>query len=71
MAAIRLEREGERPEQLDLFDSFEDRSRRRALQRAVLTVRDKYGKNALLRGHDFLEGATARERHEQIGGHRK
>lgn len=71
VAAIRLEREGERPEQLDLFESFEARTRRRALQRAVLTVRDKYGKNALLRGHDFLEGATARERHEQIGGHRK
>ena len=40
------------------------------LQNAVLSVRARYGKNALLRGMDYLPGATARERNEQVGGHR-
>ena len=44
--------------------------RERRLQQAVLAVRSRFGKNALLRGMDFEEGATARERNEQIGGHK-
>jgi len=36
----------------------------------VLAIKEKYGKNAILRGTDFEEGATARQRNEQIGGHR-
>ncbi len=71
VAAIRLTREEEREEQTSLFEDPAAREKRRQLQKAVLAVRDKYGKNALLRGHDFLEGATARARHGQIGGHRK
>ena len=40
------------------------------LQRAVLKIKRRYGKNAILRGISFEEGATARERNRQIGGHR-
>ena len=40
------------------------------LQRAVLRIKRRYGKNAILRGISFEEGATARERNRQIGGHR-
>lgn len=44
--------------------------REHRLQQAVLSIKDRYGKNALLRGISFTEGATARERNMQVGGHR-
>ena len=40
------------------------------LQRIILEIRKKYGKNAILKGTSLQDGATARERHQQIGGHR-
>ncbi len=40
------------------------------LQSAILSMKQKYGKNILLKGMNFEEGATARERNRQIGGHR-
>lgn len=45
------------------------RQRERRMQEATLAIKKKYGKNALLRGTDFEEGATARQRNRQIGGH--
>lgn len=63
--------------QLDLFSDAEaqkrendtlDRERRR--QQAVLQIRKKYGKNAILKGMNFMEGATTRDRNAQIGGHK-
>ena len=47
-----------------------DAGRGEDLQRAVLKIKRRYGKNAILRGISFEEGATARERNRQIGGHR-
>ncbi|MBQ1892672.1 MAG: DNA methylase [Clostridia bacterium] len=44
--------------------------RDRKQQEAVLKIREKFGKNAILKGMNFKEGATARERNAQIGGHR-
>ena len=41
----------------------------RKLQEAVLQIKGKYGKNAILKGMNLQEGATARDRNEQIGGH--
>ena len=38
--------------------------------RKLLEIKTRYGKNAVLRGMNYLEGATAKERNEQIGGHR-
>ena len=45
-------------------------AKERKLQKATLAIQGKYGKNALLKGMNFLEGATTRERNQQIGGHR-
>ena len=40
------------------------------MQKAVLKIRKKYGKNAILKGMSLEEGATAKARNEQIGGHK-
>lgn len=68
--------------QLDLFADFSpekqeenrkaeaDREKEEKIQQAILSVRKKYGKNALLKGMNLEEGATTRERNEQVGGHR-
>ena len=42
----------------------------RRLQEAMLAVKKRYGKNAILKGMNLQEGATAMERNNQIGGHR-
>ena len=44
--------------------------REKKMQRAILDVKKRYGKNALLRGVDLEEGATAISRNKQIGGHK-
>ena len=44
-------------------------AKERRMQEAILNIKEKFGKNALLRGVSFQEGATARERNKQIGGH--
>ena len=58
--------------QLDLFEEpgAEDDGRERSRQEAILEIRRKFGKNAILTGTSFDEGATGRERNEQIGGHK-
>ncbi|HJF65349.1 MAG TPA: DNA repair protein, partial [Slackia equolifaciens] len=55
---------------LTLFDNAEDAARERHLQEAVVNIRGKFGKNAMLKGTSLHEKATARERNNQIGGHR-
>ena len=71
----------EAPTQLNLFDSVETQEQRlqeeevkqereRRLQEAMLGIKKKFGKNAILNGGSYLEGATARERNGQIGGHK-
>jgi DNA polymerase V len=40
-------------------------------QQVVLAIKEKYGKNAILKGMNLEDGATQRERNEQVGGHRK
>jgi DNA polymerase V len=57
--------------QLDLFEEPVDTDRERNRQEAIIAIRRKYGKNAILTGIDFEEGATARDRNNQIGGHSK
>ena len=58
--------------QLSLFETVEeDKARReRHLQEAILAMRRKYGKNAVLKGMNYEDGATARDRNRQIGGHK-
>ena len=57
--------------QLDLFSINEKYTddRDNKLQSVILSIKNKYGKNAILKGMDFLDGATARDRNMQIGGH--
>lgn len=57
-------------QQLDLFTDFGQAAKEKNLQLAELSIKSKYGKNAILKGTNFLENATARERNEQVGGHR-
>ena len=66
-------------EQLELFaddndaqreEDKEDREREKNIQKAMIDIKKKYGKNAILRGMNLEEGATAKDRNSQIGGHR-
>ena len=68
-------------EQMDLFTDYAKREaeekkeqqeleKEKKLQRAMLDIKKKYGKNAVLKGMNLQEGATARNRNGQIGGHR-
>ncbi|MCI2241137.1 DNA repair protein [Adlercreutzia faecimuris] len=54
----------------DLLTDWEAEGRERRMQEAVLAVKQKFGKNALLKGTSFQEKATARERNTMVGGHR-
>ncbi len=59
--------------QPSLFDEGADEEkldRERRLQEATLKIKDKWGKNAILRALDYTDGATQRERNAQIGGHK-
>ena len=68
-------------EQIDLFTDYaalekkrkeqnERIAKERKVQEAILSVKKKYGKNAILKGISLQEGATAIERNRQIGGHK-
>ncbi len=68
-------------EQLTLFTDYAEVERQRQaeaaelarekkIQKTMLTIKRKFGKNSILKGFNFEEGATARERNRQIGGHR-
>ena len=86
MAANHVIDEGNIPvkaatEQLDMFTDYQKQaeleqteqqalSRERSAQQALLNIRKKYGKNAILKGTSLQEGATAKERNRQIGGHK-
>ena len=56
--------------QYDIFSSPSKVEKERRLQKAVLDIKHRFGKNAVLRGMDFQDGATTIERNSQIGGHR-
>lgn len=56
--------------QYDLFTNPEELEREHKLQQAMLDIKDKYGKNAILKGMNLQKGATTMERNMQIGGHR-
>ena len=74
-----IEKEG--PQQLDLFVDYEEvnrqrkeeeaeRKKERRLQEAQISIKKRFGRNAILKGLNFDEGATAKERNQQIGGHK-
>ena len=57
-------------EQMSLFSDSAQMQREQKMQKAVLDIQKKYGKNAILKGTDLQEGATTKERNRQIGGHK-
>ena len=60
----------ERYIQCSLFADQKELKEEKAMQRALIDIKKKFGKNAVLKGMDLEEGATARERNRQIGGHK-
>ena len=71
--------QGAAPYQLSLFETFdEDQLKRedaelerdRKIQETLIGIKNKFGKNAILKGLNLQEGATAKDRNEQIGGHK-
>ena len=85
LTAAHVLEEGEIPmkeaEQLDLFTDYaaqearQDReeaalAKERKMQETLLAIKKKYGKNAILKGMNLEEGATAKSRNTQIGGHK-
>lgn len=56
--------------QVDLFTDTSKLEREKSLQVTMLGIKKKFGKNAVLKGTNYLEGATMRERNGQIGGHK-
>ena len=84
ISANRLLEEGKTPEQeseqMDLFTDYAAKERQeqadeaahareRKIQEVMLGIKNKYGKNAVLKGLNLEDGATARERNQTIGGH--
>lgn len=53
----------------DLFSNFDEINREKNLNKTVLSLYDKFGKNSLLRGMDFLDCSMQKERNKLIGGH--
>ena len=71
----------EEPVQYSLFDDMEALEkqqeeqkaaleREKHLQKALLSIKDRFGKNAILKGMNFEDGATARERNGTVGWHK-
>lgn len=71
----------EQPEQLDMFTDYEAleqekkarqlaEEKERRLQNVTLAIQDRYGKNAMLKGMNLMEGGTTIARNGQIGGHK-
>lgn len=74
-------KEDETPEQLSLFENYEEKERKKAeleaslekerrMQDALIEIKQRYGKNSILKGMNYKEGATAKDRNRQIGGHK-
>ena len=56
--------------QYSFFIDAEELARNRKIQKAVLEIKNKFGKDAILKGMNLEEHGTTRERNHQIGGHR-
>ena len=71
----------DKPLQLDMFTDYEQiekdtiarrasEEKERKLQRVTLAIQDRFGKNAMLKGMNLMEGGTTIDRNSQIGGHK-
>ena len=70
LSANNLKKEEDNYEQFDIFTDPEKEEQEKRLQNAMLAIQDKYGKNAILKGTNLLDGATTIARNGQIGGHK-
>ena len=75
--AEQMESQSQTFEQLDLFSDLQQQEeenaaleREKRRQQALLHIKKKYGKNAIVKGMNLEEGATAMDRNKQIGGHK-
>lgn len=77
----RVKKQDDKMVQLDLFTDYETLAKQkkaeeerlakeRRMQEALLAIKKQFGKNAILKGLNFEDGATAKDRNEQIGGHK-
>lgn len=77
----RVKKQDDKMVQLDLFTDYETLAKQkkeeeerlakeRRMQEALLAIKKQFGKNSILKGLNFEEGATAKDRNEQIGGHK-
>lgn len=68
-------------EQLDLFSNFDEKKKikdnleiyedsEKSLQRTILDIKKKYGKNSILKAMNYEDGATSRDRNNEVGGHK-
>ena len=65
-------------EQIDLFTDYKEKEKNHEkelkeheLQKSIIDIKKKYGKNAILKGMNLVEGGTTKERNEQVGGHKE
>lgn len=80
-ALSRVKKEEEQFTQMDLFTDYSAIEQKKAeeeagenkekrIQEAVLSIKERYGKNAIVKGMNLQKGATAMERNAQVGGHK-
>ena len=76
------EKEKPRDEQYDIFTNYnevekqkrkqkEEEKKDLELQRAIIGIKSKYGKNSILKGMNYIQGGRTIERNKQIGGHKE
>ena len=70
VTANRVIDEGESNEEIVLFSDNSSDEKEKSLQHAVINLKEKFGKNAILKGANLQEGAMTIERNKQVGGHK-
>ncbi|HCB93368.1 MAG TPA: hypothetical protein DEP57_06110, partial [Selenomonas sp.] len=67
----------EKPEQFDLFTDYDameqdakEEQKEKSLQHAMISIKHKFGKNAILKGANLQAGGMTIERNQQLGGHK-
>ena len=63
--------ENNNTEQLNLFEPYEEKQKKDSINRAVDEIKNKYGKNSIIKASNLLKDSTMIERNKKIGGHRE
>lgn len=70
LTAIRLLPKAEMSYQLGLFSDYQDEEKETELVKTTQGIKRRFGKNAVFKAYDLIDGATKLERNTQIGGHK-